>query len=334
MIDICIEISKLLFVQKQVIIPSLGIFTVELKEAYMHPVNHEFSPKFKKISFTKNLFVTDKILSQKLNDANADELISSYVANIQQELETAKEFYFQNIGWLKIHATGNWIFEQDEKFNYHKNFFGLGEFTQAPVIVQSAVELAASPKAIHQESKSNKKLIWILAISAAAILIAAFVFFQQDLFFKTNEPLIVKEVSQPEINIVEEVSNSAIEDNLEADTIIEDSIQDSYEENVVVNNDVQIEESIPNIETEVTSFNSDKKYFVIAGCFRSEKKAEDYLNEIKQKGYIEASIEGKTPQGLTRVCYAGFTSNNEASLFLKEVSDKEGKSLWIQKITE
>ena len=72
-------------------------------------------------------------------------------------------------------------------------------------------------------------------------------------------------------------------------------------------------------------------YYVIAGCFRSENKANRLLKDLKANGFENASIEGKTPNGLIRVCYASYPKRRQASNYMLKLQNQGRKGVWIQK---
>jgi cell division protein FtsN len=171
----------------------------------------------------------------------------------------------------------------------------------------------------------------------AIVTIAVVAYFNWDLIMPhPASPLVVEHVEE----IVQEpqAAMETIEYSEELDT---DSI--GTEDSLVTDNASHLErqaaaeiipEEVEPLPKEVRTIAAQNQYYIIAGCFRSEQKAEQYLADIKQNGYPNATIQGKTDQGLTRVCYAGFPNMTEAKVHLKEVIEKENKSLWIQRITD
>ena len=346
MTDIGLYISKLLFENNKVVIPEFGFFETQIVESYHHPVSHEFTPKHKKITFTKDDTITDSVLLNNINSSD----IKAFVKLIKESLETKKEYNFKNLGTIKLHSTGTLYFEQDLNFNYDKSFFGFEAFVQEPIKAKETIAPIVATHSVDEDS--NKKMVWIwwlLGVTAAASLVVAVVM-NWDSIIKSPDTPLVKQTEE-KAPLVEETNTIAVdtlsendktsvpqEDTMEViannTSDIENDIEDvdnAAESNVVEESKVSVDD---NAAIEVATVNSDKKYFVIAGCFRSEKKAQDYLGGIIDKGYSDASIEGKTPKGLIRVCYAGFETSSQAKVFLKEVSEKEEKNLWIQKITD
>jgi len=188
--------------------------------------------------------------------------------------------------------------------------------------------IAEAPK------KSSKKWILLVAIGIASALVVVFLLFENKIETKVENIANNTEVVEADTLVNEDIDN---EKEIDEDTIstvdvvsAEEEVQEADEtQTIAEETETQIEETV---ENNVSINNSNKTYYVIAGCFRSEKKAREYLLDLKSNGYDGASIEGKTSGGLTRVCYAGFERRSEANNYLDEISLKEGKGLWIQKI--
>ncbi len=334
MIDINLYISKLLFTHNRVVVPNFGVFELLVQEVYNHPVSNEFTPKYKVIKFTKNFEAVDDLLEKSIG-SNSDKSIEDFVESIKIILKESNQYEFENIGIVKMHPSGALVFEQNLDFNYEKTYFGLQAFEAKPIVKEE--EIKAAPVIVDEENP-KRKLVWLwVFLVAAAVIIAAFIIFKDQLFVK-SPPLIVKVVdkpinnsaTQPEIAVVDTASqNSSV-----VDTVVEDVLSDSVVIQEVVKVDTtELIEDKTEIEPIPEIINKNKKkYFVIAGCFRSEEKAQEYLQEIILKGYSDASIEGETSGGLIRVCYAGFEKRSKAKIFMKETAEKESKSLWIQKI--
>ena len=91
--------------------------------------------------------------------------------------------------------------------------------------------------------------------------------------------------------------------------------------------DLPVEDNAP-ASQDLTAQPDDANYYIIAGCFRSEINANKLLKELKAKGY-PASIQGRTPKGLHRVCYRGFTDFKAAEKELSRILREENKSAWL-----
>ena len=195
--------------------------------------------------------------------------------------------------------------------------------------------------------KKRKWGIWIAAASLVLVLGASYWFFGEELMQWVQKPL-AENTEEPEQSQVEPQESQATTDTVEQfsyvdtietetlDTINELAVNDvdsSKENEVVVDEapEVQPVEAKPvkAPETQLAD-GSSKKYLLIAGCFQEAQKADEYLIQIREKGY-PASIEGKTKGGLIRVCYGTYDSWSEAAKASRKINQEEGGSSWVQK---
>ncbi len=334
--DLVLHISKLLFSNNILVIPNLGVFEVSIQEAYIHPVSNDFTPKYKKIKFTKNFEATDSVLSKSIIDGNSDKIIEAFVIDVKNSLENGKSFNFKNIGVLKMHSSGTIIFEQDLSFNYEKSFFGLEAFEGQLIKKEEDKKIVVLNA---EEDKPKRRLLWLwFSVLTVAVLVVLFMIFKDNFVSDNSQPIVIKDTT---------VNTKLHNDLVDNDVFIDTNMLDSVEDSTLVNSEIDsssVDVSNVNVkeqaDTQLVALvdkttiepKTKKKYYVIAACFRSESKAREYLQEIKQKGYNDASIEGKTAGGLIRVCYAGFDKRYKAKKFLEETSAKEAKNLWIQRI--
>jgi cell division septation protein DedD len=71
-------------------------------------------------------------------------------------------------------------------------------------------------------------------------------------------------------------------------------------------------------------------YYIIAGSFKDERNAQNFIRKLKQQGY-DAVIAGVSGYGMTRVAYAGYSSRKEALSHLNEIRSKDNPSAWIMR---
>jgi len=109
--DVVFTLGKLFFSHDRVVMNGLGVFTTETEKVYVHPVEHSFSPEFKKIKFQANKNINDSLLAESMGVDNADELIAEFVENTQAVLKEGNKVQLKNIGFLYLHQTGEIILE-------------------------------------------------------------------------------------------------------------------------------------------------------------------------------------------------------------------------------
>ncbi len=335
MMDINILISRLLFQNSRVVIPGFGVLETTMQEAFHHPVSNEFIPKFKKISFTKNYQAEDNMLAKALQSNDAEQQIKIFVDKLKDELNQQKKYTMSQVGVFNLHSSGAIVFEQETDFNYEKTYFGLESFKMEPINkVEAKPIIKAAPE---PEERKSRAWLWIAILSVASLLVVG-VF----KFMKQNKPSIEREVNpvisknntgNKQIDTVKHVLNAKMTDTATAE-IQKVSPAETIAAKDSLKRNTEAEHKVVSMQEkeEDRDYKSKKKYYVIAGCFKSSKKAADFLKEIQQSGYPNASIEGKTRGGLIRVCYAGFAKSYQAKKFIKQAEQKKLKGLWIQKI--
>jgi len=338
---ISLHISKLLLDNDEVAIKGLGYFKSSEQKAYHHPVNHEFTPKTKVISFTLDKMANSALLATAIGTADADKLIADFVLKTITDLKLGKSIEFPYLGTLKKHEKGHVVFMQSDEMNFEKSFFGLESFKLEP-----NKKVAAAPVVVPvKEEKKKRTLMWfIIAIAGlAAILIIGFVFFENDL--KSNDKQIVenKDVSaktddKTTPSVVEDtasIANDTSNEDAMANVETDDSAKIPEQSDVASESDnsaTETQSSEIEVAEDVNVASHNSKYYVIAGCFKSSYRAKKLVKDLKKGDYPNATINGKTKSGLIRVCYDGFDTESQADKYMIEVSAKEGKELWIQEI--
>jgi len=353
--DVVFTLSNLLFDHERVVLSGLGVFTTEIEKAYIHPVSHTFSPEFKKIRFQFDESAKDEQLAAKMAVPDAAKIIEAFVIKVKKELKEGKKVQLKNIGYLLAHHTGEVILEQDRSFNYVKKNFGLQSFTQEPV---KKVPVQEAPlAAVTTAKKESKKLplAWIFSI-AAVVLIGVLIAWQwnriEDLINPKND-IAQTEENRPAnntqttssqaavvVDTVEEVQDEemiAVEEDTTSDqeqTAMENEVPepDSNAEEMVEDSQVDNTELASSTEGEsaVVQEYQGPVYYVIAGCFESQAKAERLLKELQDDGFDQAEIKGKIGR-LHRVCYITFPTRRQASDYMLKLQRAGRKGVWIQK---
>lgn len=332
--DVVFSLGNLLFEHDRVIVNGLGVFYTELEPASIHPVEHSFSPESKTLKFQFDENAADNLLPNSISLDSGNKVVEEFVQQVKIELAEGKKVQLKNIGFLFSHHTGEVLLEQDLKFNYVKRNFGLQGFIQEPVkeVVSPVTPIVTAP--VHTDERKPRLGLYIIFV--AAILLSIIVFWKWDYIqeFVSNDP-IVNHSSQTQVDTVKAVvvdeTNEQI--NTIGDSVINGTENEIEEDSLITEIEkfdspieVQIEDEVIEVESYTGPI-----YHVIAGCFKSASKADRLLNNLKSLGYSEASIEGKTPNGLIRVCYASYPERSQASNYMIKLQNQGRKGVWIQK---
>jgi cell division septation protein DedD len=68
-----------------------------------------------------------------------------------------------------------------------------------------------------------------------------------------------------------------------------------------------------------TTPSGDKKYFIIAGSYKTEADAQVAVNNLKDMGYSSSEIVGQNAYGSFRICYSSFVSKDQATSELEKI---------------
>ena len=337
-------------------VEDLGTFTPIEKTTSIHPGDHQFQPAERTVSFESNPDAQDDMLAgfiaekKGISRAKALEEIKQQVEHIKSELKAGKKVQLQNIRFLFYDFQGNIKLEVDKSVNYNKDAFGLPSFKTDLVKSQEKKATATDQnkkETTTQEDKKSKKSksaqkepskiekttskkqrrkdsSWVIPF-LILILIGIAGWYYQDVwkpwlgFNKNSEKASIAEAdttSQSSKN------DTIMTSPVKSDTIPSDTVSKKPQK---PKQDKQPKPSKP-----VRKQASEGDYLIIAGCFRSQKNAEELLAELRQKGY-KASIQGETPKGLQRVVYNYYSDKQTAIRELHKIRAKENSGAWLDR---
>lgn len=328
-------------------IPDFGKFESEKTEPYIHPIDHEMSPGNLKLIFRLDKNVKDNgfidFAAKKLNNTES-EIINHLKCERDEwiiSLKKNEDIVFDQVGKLRLVKSGAVVFEQDKNAIFIKEFFGLSSFSMKPL--QTIQKEIKSPDALVLVKKRSffGFGFWIAAASIVVLLGMGYWFFGDKIFNRDKNTFANQIEDQPMTNLKQNQNKTEI-------TPI-DSSKSTDSNSIPEIDDVKIDtvlDSVPNNEVEAPVQNAYKSqsvknqvvngsmsYLVVAGCFQSENKANEYLASLLEKGY-NASIEGTTSGGLFRVCSGRYSNWSEAAKASNLYNKKENSTSWVQKIEQ
>jgi peptidoglycan-associated lipoprotein len=86
--------------------------------------------------------------------------------------------------------------------------------------------------------------------------------------------------------------------------------------------------------TSTSNVTTSDKYFIISGSFKTEAEANAGIKALNEKGYKNASVVGKAPNGYIRICYNSFSKKEEAMKELETIKKSVNSSAWLFEKTE
>jgi nucleoid DNA-binding protein len=193
------------------------------------------------------------------------------------------------------------------------------------IIPPKRTEPAAGPVMERRvETKRRKKsnsqiIIWIILILVInAAIISWFVFNDEIRGFinkQTKDSPGAEDESVIKIGSLEEESEEVTKGEVKPEEEgIEVTVTEMEREEIIE------PETAPEIEEEAISY-SEKRYYIVAGCFRDENNADGLVRKLTRQGF-DAEKFGKIGN-LHAVSFASFIDKSEAQVKLREVRQQE-----------
>ncbi len=320
--NIELALARVISENQTVTLPGFGVFKATKTEFYIHPVENSFAPPSLKLEFiydgkcVSEDFFTQIATDQNIEIEEARQKVEDFVKELKIQIQRGSNAKIQGIGEFYITTRKTVNFRQIEDFSLAKESFGLKAFKLSPIKKDVLdTKIPSNVEKTKKQKRNNfKKLLPYAAIfiliAGSTVIYFAFFHNNNDQKPAQQETTVVVSDQKPETKPIQ-VSDSIPQDTMSIDSNINNSVQSEAQ----------------NIEAK----SLEKKYFIIAGCFKDETLANNLVYKLKSKGY-PASLEGKTGSGLFRVCYDGYSTWDDAAKAVKEINKKEGKSLWIDKV--
>jgi biopolymer transport protein ExbD len=334
------HISELLYDYDCVIVPNFGGFVSNYAPAKVHPVQHTFSPPFKRIVFNKNLKNNDGLLANHIAaNLNTDfpealKHIDHFVSDVNSQLKAGKKVLIEDVGTLYWDVERNIQFEPSTK-NYLLEAFGLIQI-QSPAIKRDSLGKRIEKQLIDREPsalpKKKNTLKRYVTVAIAVPLIAALIWipYKTDLLKNTDHanlnPFHSQEASKPALkeNAAEPVTISVDKDSTITKPIDAGAIKQPVTEALVT--PVSADTTAVVIEKDHAI---DFKFHVVAGCFQIQQNAVKYIAILQQQN-IQASIIGQNEKGLYVVSCGDYATRREASSQLNNLRNQQ-QSVWLYK---
>ena len=346
-------LSELLFQHDCVVVPGFGAFVSTYASAKVHPAQHTFTPPSKQIVFNKHLQQNDGLLAQTIANEFpcafdvAMKGVAKFVEEIQAQLKAGKKVELHNLGTLSLDPEKNISFETFPEINYLIDYFGLGSFQSMPILREAEPEIkkpiVREDRVVAEELKSPKPVrsrtrrVLVASAIAVPILAAAFWFTSQNTNGLAGFGFFGKaEVSKyHSVNWFSKVKQNAGQSNeLKPDSngIAKISLADNappliVDIHKVVRDSTMVANSVQGEKMNVAT--AEVRYYVIGGCFGVPENADNFLANLKAKGYKPAVINHVRSR-LIHIALASFATKDEAEKFVTSVSgDLPGA--WILK---
>lgn len=352
-------VKSLLYRHNCVIIPNLGGFLAHQQSATIDPVSMLISPPYKHVTFNAQLTLNDGLLATKIADylninySDAIKIIDEEVSNFHITLKNNKQFSIVGLGSFELNLSNNLIFTPDKKANFLINSFGLeairlksiSETKSTKIIHHVEPLIATDTNSIEEKGFVNKPRkrkgngLMFTAIGSILIMVLAlnaYIFLQEGNLTPIRNKFDELNLGVKIKSVINQFSNSTTNTS-EANVKVIPAITKKIEVNsdsVTLNNDslthTPITEliSTSNLEPNITG-----NYYIVAGAFKSMKKANKLLKALNNEGFTNAEIIEKPNASAKKikfyVTYNKFSSLNESTLELSKINESENPDAWI-----
>jgi nucleoid DNA-binding protein len=294
-------IKELLLMNDCVIIPEFGGFVANYKPATIE--NNQFFPPTKEIAFNNKLNSNEGLLinyiseTEEIDYFSARQKLDSFVEETNLNLERNRNVYFEGVGYLHYDSRENLLFEPQIKQNLLVDSYGLQNFSYEKLYQRQMpkpafkVEYREPVPVIFQKRKLQKLVIAIPLLFAMALIP-----------IKNNKVFLSKSDMGMWETFIQSAPTVAVNTSEPATA--------EYKANVAVQ--------------EQTKFN----YYIIAGSFKSEENAVNYLQQLKEQGYNGQNLG--VFKGLHRIAMKGFVTIEDAQKELNTLLYQNPQSgVWI-----
>jgi nucleoid DNA-binding protein len=333
------HIQQLLFNHNCVIIPSFGGFVGNYKGAEIHPTQHIFIAPCKQLVFNKNLTINDGLLAnlivqeEHVSYPEALEIIDKDVFKMKHLLSSGEKVELKAIGFLRLDVEKNIQFNPVSSTNYATVSYGLHSFQSSAIKrggfvneVSKTFKDRPAVKVKATNKKYRKYLVPALVLPIAVMLylspfsanIKDKIEIQTSGFLNKSEPILY----EPHTS-----SFNLTAATIEPMKVIEES--PTITPVLTTENSVTVAETTSVAQTTIhaISENSNHPYTLISGCFAVIENAEKQVAQLKLKN-IDASIIGKTKNGLYRVGCGSYNSAEEANEAVMSLKEQQTE-VWV-----
>ncbi|MCU4163907.1 SPOR domain-containing protein [Carboxylicivirga caseinilyticus] len=302
------HISNLLYTHDCVIIPDFGAFVASLASARIDKDKNILLPPSKEIGFNRSLSHNDSLLISTFAQRNgltyshAKIEVERFRSKVIDQLESGNEVNLDKIGSLKLDAIGNVQFTSGTTENYLPEAFGLTSFHFTPEIninpVKENIQVKRLLKPLSQRNIAATVTLLIALFAISPSITDSGVDKNYSTAGTLDYLFPVKADNHELVVNAKDFTNSASEDVL------------------IVKESLPVEEN---------------HFFLIAGSFKKESQAKQFLKQIQLKGEEQAFVL-ESPNKRYRVALDGYTNKPEAVNSMKNYRLQENfKTVWVLK---
>ncbi|SMO57318.1 Sporulation related domain-containing protein [Saccharicrinis carchari] len=314
MLDLGKNINDLLYSYDCVIVPGLGGFVANHKNATVNEKTGVFSPPRREIGFNKSLAHNDGLLishmasSQRISFEDCNKRLAKHVSILKYQLSKGECIDIGNAGELKNDALGNTIFIPKHEESFCRDSFGLSTY-QFKTLDQ-----------VKAQNESSRRWVWrtlqtknARQIAASVTLILGMLMVTPEFGNQTQQSTFTDLFPKTEYTIAHPKVDA---------TVIKEAVEDLNK--TVQSHNSETEEVLP-ISAELKN-----NYFIIGASFKEEHQAQKFLNKLARRGIEGAEIIAANNR--YRVSLEGFSDKEMAIKALENHRKTNGfNSAWLLK---
>ncbi|MDP4207314.1 MAG: SPOR domain-containing protein [Bacteroidota bacterium] len=360
--ELAICIKNLLYNHDIVIIPGLGGLVTQYRPAEIKLSDNIITPPTKHLTFDSKLLVSDGLLSgyiatiKKIGLKEAEAVIAEDVLLINKQLKEQGIYQLEGIGIL-IKKEEDILFSQDNNINYLSDTYGLPSINikqhkeEAPAI---KFEFKEEPAIHHRKSRKG---LWIT--TSIVLLLAgggAGVYFLcpnivNNILYKPKQPVVAEPqpVKQQEQQVKTTSKDTAKSGDLEEyfdnatdkkkALAIKSDTSSKSKDNSKPKPQNNKPATQPKVQTQPAkiqplpaeskvqqSSGSGGSYYIIAGSFKTAKKAGILVKELEAEGFKAEVVQ--FGEETYRVSLGQFKDKAKANAETEKIKAK-GKEVWL-----
>ncbi len=331
-------LEDLLYEHNCVIMPGFGGFIANRLPSKVNEIQQRVEPARKVVAFNINLVQNDGLLashiskSKQISFDEANREIREFVSSIKSEIELKRQYSLKGIGDFYLNSEDKLVFIPEADINFSKETFGL-----FPITIR---KIEYEQENLKKEEKENKRSIpiplnqntsprsrkWIYGSILITLPLFLGFFSQQsgllqkadfniNSIFQKNHPVI--EIKTGETPVVEPTKEE-----------VKTEAQPKVETEAIPEKPTETVNPVSPIPANNSAASSVVHYHIIGGSFAVPTNAENFIKQLKDKGY-NAYQAGITTNGLSMISYAGFSTESEALLFLQKIHQTENVQAWL-----
>lgn len=338
------HISRLMYDHECVVVPDMGAFLTRYYSSEVNHATHMMRPPSRRVYFNASIRENDGLLAKSISYVErvtynqALELIEKEVRDWKLTLKAGRKLTLAGIGKLYTDNADKVQFTPSLELNYHPASYGLSIF-RSPAIQREAAIRKTIHKAIEkhtttEEPQTEKKKAagWVswAAVLGPVILASAIGY-----AYFTTSPNAMENVagfnwfnSSKTITTPVEDKEPAPEESIEESaTPMENEASDlttTAEESITT--PVEPPEKTDPLE-EAPRALAQGHYHIVVGSFKERINAQNYISELRSKGYDAYIAQGNT--NFSRVAIGNFSNEDAARNALNGVKQNVHPNSWL-----